>query len=334
MTLYVPKVLFSLVLLSSGLFGCAFQCSARDIAPKPAFAKPVSSKSVVISFPEDRSLGKLYIKPCISYLDLEPMKLIGDARGKIAIPAHALLHLVVSYEDSRDTSRLRTLPNVFSSVDFRRKPITDDGLKNIRHLTNLRQLNLSDTEISNQGLDQLTALKNIEALQLWQTNLRGPLNALTQFPKLKYLQLHRNNLDDRSVAPIARLRSLEALNVFRCGLTGRSLQSFSKCPNLRTVDLGDNKIDDASLSNFVDTKIRSIGLRGTPVTASAIQYLKRMPALTFISLTESNLSRADKISFKKSLPRCTIGLASRRRKIPAEFFEPLPDLIKPLSEIP
>ena len=51
-------------------------------------------------------------------------------------------------------------------VDFSRTEVTDDGLEHLIGLTNLQTLILNDTKVTDKGLEHLEGLTNLEWLQV------------------------------------------------------------------------------------------------------------------------------------------------------------------------
>ena len=115
-----------------------------------------------------------------------------------------------SYSKLSDISILANFTNL-TELDLGQNSITD--LIPLAALTELRVLDLSDNPITD--LSPLSTLKNLTDLQLDGLHLTdetdfSPLLALTQ---LQSLDLSRNWIGDRSLETIAKLTTLERLNI-------------------------------------------------------------------------------------------------------------------------
>jgi Leucine-rich repeat (LRR) protein len=110
-------------------------------------------------------------------------------------------------------------------LSLRGTDITDTTLQQyLPDLTNLRSLDISYTQITNAGLESLSALQNLEELALGANKINGAgLHVLKLLPRLKRLDLHgrqaRNTevwtvvLTDLDLKLIGGLTQLESLNL-------------------------------------------------------------------------------------------------------------------------
>lgn len=84
---------------------------------------------------------------------------------------------------------LREYPNL-EILDFADTALSDSDLKTIAQFTQLRQVRLNNTPVTNAGIASLITLSNLEELYLWGTNVTNTcLESLGQLPKLKYISL-------------------------------------------------------------------------------------------------------------------------------------------------
>jgi hypothetical protein len=78
--------------------------------------------------------------------------------------------------------------------------ISDDALKIVGQLSNLRKLNVSRNTISDQGVKHLLNLSNLEYLNLYETNVTNNLlDSLIALPRLKELYLWQTKVTDEYV---------------------------------------------------------------------------------------------------------------------------------------
>jgi hypothetical protein len=104
-----------------------------------------------IHFPEDHSLGTLYLLEKTGSEDSWWECKFAQARGIVEVPALANLHLLVA--PHADIYFLRNLaPDALQSIDLRQFETKDSDLEAIKHFTSLRYLVLSDKIISDSGI--------------------------------------------------------------------------------------------------------------------------------------------------------------------------------------
>jgi hypothetical protein len=196
--------------------------SARLIRRGLDAAAPVSQQPRVVSFPENRSMGKLYlldtIKPfdwieieiewrnrtllrCLPYRDLGSPgngEFLSEARGQVTIPAGKKLGLRISWncEEHRDLSLLSSLkPDDLQVVDnsdqdcacFRHHY---ESLAFLQKLTGLQELNLRMNFLPGAVLEYLQEMTSLQALDF---SLNSPepedLIYLGQLTSLRWLNL-------------------------------------------------------------------------------------------------------------------------------------------------
>ena len=133
------------------------------------------------------------------------------------------------------------------------EPITDESLSTFWGRDRVFELNLSDTQVGDDGLRHLKGCAMLEALVLDNTQVTGPgLGHLTGLPKLDHLSLKACPITDEGIATITGLAALERL------------------------DLSQTPITDASLGHLKSlSKLAKLELNGTSVTPAAVEDLQR-----------------------------------------------------------
>jgi uncharacterized membrane protein len=85
-----------------------------------------------------------------------------------------------------------------------RMPVKDDQLKTVQQLFNLRKLNLNYTDITTEGLGQLTALKKLKQLYLSGTAITAEgLGKVLELPELTSLVIWNTRLDSAQVSALS-----------------------------------------------------------------------------------------------------------------------------------
>jgi hypothetical protein len=116
--------------------------------------------------------------------------------------------------------------------------VTDVGVDQLRELTELRILDLSQTAVTDRGLAALHGLTRLEALYL--AGLEGVtesgLSQLTSLVELRKLFLG-NCRGVRSVAPLLRMQQLEVLGLDGTPITDEDLNQLARHTRLQTLDV-------------------------------------------------------------------------------------------------
>ena len=83
--------------------------------------------------------------------------------------------------------------------------ITDEGLKNIAGLTELRKLELEGTNVTDAGLKHLAGMKNLTSLILTGTKVTDEgMIELTKLPKLDTVSLFDTKVTDTGIGVLKR----------------------------------------------------------------------------------------------------------------------------------
>lgn len=121
------------------------------------------------------------------------------------------------------------------SLDLGQIQITDERLKRLYGLVNLKKLGLSDTQITNAGLKHLSGLV-----------------------RLTHLNLTHTKITDAGLKHLRGLVGLTHLNLDRTQIKGRGLAYLSGAVNLESLYLDDTQITSELIYNlFVANKNRN-----------------------------------------------------------------------------
>ena len=130
--------------------------------------------------------------------------------------------------------------------------ITDVGAAHLRDMPRLRHLGMGSSDIGDSGLKSLFALSGLEGLVLQQGNTITDegLASLTRYPpRLKSLWIggdskRPSKITDAGVSHLAKLLTLEELDLQRSQVTMSGLQPLQALPNLKRLYLSGSQADD------------------------------------------------------------------------------------------
>src|SRR5262249_43065413 len=141
--------------------------------------------SRTLSFSQNCSLGRLYARD-----DYVEELLIGEAIGDLCVDADRLLTLKVRTDVKLDLSPLASLaPDSLFTLSLANSQITDEDLKHVGHLSELKSLYLQHTNLKGWGFVYLRDFALLKNLSLWWTKVT-----------------------DEYFVNLSKLSSLEALN--------------------------------------------------------------------------------------------------------------------------
>jgi Leucine Rich repeat len=283
---------------------------------------------VLLSFPDNVSVGRLFLALPNSGGGgfRSDKKLIAEGRGLVRLPAGTFVELKLSYDGVANAAVLSKLdPGPFVTLDCRSLDNLDDQtLKYIGHLSNLSSLSLIETDTTDRGIENLSPLTKLRQLDLQQTLITGKtLSVLKNFSQLRILHLSFNKLNDTYLSNLALLKDLRELDLQVTGIGDSALPSVAACPKLEWLNLGKNKnITDGGLVALKKlTKLRSINVAGTSVTAKGVEQLKELP-LTTIDFNMKSASQDELVRLAKIFPQCKLKSGPHSQR-PPELYAPL-----------
>ena len=127
-------------------------------------------------------------------------------------------------------SRLKALRLSGKSGDC---SVSDDGMIHVAKLPALKVLGVDFLWISEDGVQAITALKNLQELYMAETTIgNDAVDLFAEFPQLKKLRLARNQIDAEGVAKLPQLKQLEEIDLSDVALypPGKCIQLFQNNP--------------------------------------------------------------------------------------------------------
>jgi hypothetical protein len=155
----------------------------------------------------------------------------------------------------------------------------DDLAEHLARLPSLNLIDLSGSDLTDDGLERLTALEGLEHLYLRRcAALSGDgLRHLAAFPHLWYLHLDSGGFIDADIEHVGKVDGLQALGLDFCqGLTSDALRHLRPLSILRALGLVGTAIDDADVEHLSAMPgLRNLNLQRTKVTAAGIDRLRQ-----------------------------------------------------------
>jgi Leucine-rich repeat (LRR) protein len=148
--------------------------------------------------------------------------------------------------------------------------ISDADLAKVARLTGLRKLDLSQTKITDAGMEHLNSLPRVVELNCY----------FAEF------------LTDDAVRHLRGWKNLEHLNLHGTRIGSKSLAHLAQITSLRWLDVGFTDVDDEGFEALASlTRLEHLGIGGNHLNGSALKLLKLLPSL--ISLDVSGIQRVD-----------------------------------------
>lgn len=228
----------------------------------------VSRKLRTIRFPEDRSVGHVWIAEAADD-GARTWRMVGEAQGMVQVSRRDFVRLELN--DDSPFERLSTLkPDDIQSIDYIGQQMSDADWAGLSHLSGLRELRLG-------GLD------------LPQYCFKS----LYRFPHLRNLQLTACDIGDGALDDLSVLFTLRDVRLSHCRISGLSggLGSLSRISSLRTLLLEGNGITDDALLEFnAASSLQELYIVYADISDRGLACLRYFPDLTSLVLRVDGIS--------------------------------------------
>jgi Leucine-rich repeat (LRR) protein len=131
--------------------------------------------------------------------------------------------------------------------------VTDKGLENLKNLTNLKVVELSDSQATDDSVKYLNkSAGSLRELALGRTQItdQSLIHLAQQFPNLESLTVYDTNITDKGVAELAKLSNLESLSLAITNITDVGISKLTGLTNLKALYLSETKVTKDGVDNF------------------------------------------------------------------------------------
>lgn len=138
----------------------------------------------------------------------------------------------------------------------------DDDLLVLSGKTSLKEIDASDSDVSDRGIEHLSNVPNLQVLVLKNTKVKT-LKDISKLEKLKILRLDQTETNDESLKNLKGLR-LKDLSLVETRITDKGLDTLAALPTLENLHLPRNDIGPGAIAVAAKLpNLLSIDLRDT-----------------------------------------------------------------------
>lgn len=162
--------------------------------------------------------------------------------------------------------------------------VTDADIRPLRDLTELRRLDLMQTDVTDSSL-------------AW----------VARMPRLRVIWLMNKQLTDAGVAHLAGLTELEEIYLSDSQVTDTGLAHLRRMGRLRLLWLGNTQVTDTGLAHLAELgQLQRLNLVGTRVTGAGLVHLKGLTGLVDLYLPKG-VSDERVADLQRALPKLKIS---------------------------
>ena len=259
--------------------------------PTPAEPTPPSPAEVLANFKK-----------------LKPHDITDGALQSLAASPEAaaqVTELELSNWDSLTGGGLQTLGALtnLTKLKLSNGKIDSGGLVNLSEAKSLKDLDVSATMVDNKVVSALESIAELETLSLRGTRVTPDVGAsLSRLRRLKSIDLSNTSADDTTVAAIAAL-PLENVNLAKTRITNVSVQALLKVPSLTELHVALTQVNGAAFSGISRSKVKVLGVSGTPFGIEGFAALKGSRSLEEIHAHSAGLVQHKAANVFKTMPK-------------------------------
>lgn len=227
------------------------------------------------------------------------------------------LQLCDSAFDGNYLRYLEALP--LEELDLSGNDITDDAIKHVGKIKSLWSLKLPDTRCSG---DCLVYLKNAQRLHVLEINGLDvdddDLESIEHCP-LQWLTAGGTNITDAGCETLAKIVTLEKLDISRTKITGVGLARLKTLPILMDLQVKDCNLKDADMATIAQfPKLEKLYMSRCEMSDNGLMALGKSKSLKGVALNNCpNLTKQGLSKFCQTFKK--IGLAVSEEK--SDFFK-------------
>ncbi|MDO4629888.1 MAG: hypothetical protein Q4C70_11950 [Planctomycetia bacterium] len=154
--------------------------------------------------------------------------------------------------------------------------ISDDDVKQLETLKNMRKLNLRGNYLGSDALTCCANMPELTQLILSENVIDDEgMKYLEGLQKLNHLDLWANIVTDEGMNSIAKLAGLQKLSLVATQITDEGVAKLVALPKLADLDLGETMITDACVDALAQIKtLKRVSFRATNISDEAIEKLR------------------------------------------------------------
>lgn len=195
-------------------------------------------------------------------------------------------------ESKEDLKKILSVDHLIGLNCYETK-LDDKDLTTIAGKKNLRLLEFTRVgPFTKAGLASLATLPKLEILRLSECNLDD--DCMTELSKLKNLESldidYNKAVTDKGVESLLRNKSkIVSLSLKNVPVSDEAVRSISKLPELKELHLNNTAISDKAMKYLADSKIQSLDINGTKVSDIGLKYLGKNKSIKFICVSQCPL---------------------------------------------
>ena len=207
----------------------------------------------------------------------------------LQLRALEVLRLGTPVEIRRELGFFHNLENL-SILDISSPLVTDEDIEHVAALVNLEELYLTvQSRISDRGMQYLVKLNNLQTLYVASDHISDDgISALHSSETLRYLSVISKRITNRGLTEIChKFPKLKVLSVAYADIDRDGVKSLRDLKELQTLALDETSIDDSAIAEVAVVSLKNLRLGGTHVSDSGLHELARIGSLESLFINDT-----------------------------------------------
>ncbi len=261
---------------------------------------------------ESTEAGDIGMASIAKLTNLEQLNLshtIVTDKGLAALqPLRQLRRLLLNNAQQVNATGLPAFPQL-EDLELSGTDLNNQGLENVARNGSLRALRASYTNITDDGLKLVAALQQLRSLDLAAVDLTDAgMPHLNRLPELRELNISYGRFSDKGLAALGSMTTLQRLEVARTRATDAAMQTLAKLTDLRRLNLDYTAVSDKGVETLRAALPQLVELRldTANITDAAVETLGGFAHLKYLNLYHTLVTEQALEKLKKAMPDCRI----------------------------
>ncbi|MBP9089410.1 hypothetical protein KBI23_00175 [bacterium] len=210
-----------------------------------------------------------------------------------------------------------------TSITLSNNIFEENEVIKLLRFTNLRRLELTGTEVTDETLAKLAPLQHLVTLIVDRTRVKGQfLASLSGKKSIRNLHLGHNEINKKILDELKKFPYLERLSLPSAHLRDTDMVAIAACPKLKYLDISDNNdLTNTGITLLKTLKnLEHIRMPFTTANAKGILALKGI-ALIRVRIEPKQATSKDVIALKKTFPKLEIDFENMKKELFNDYQE-------------
>ena len=195
-----------------------------------------------------------------------------------------------------------------NEVSANRTKLEDAQLPLLAGFTQMTDLSLEATRITDEGVVHLRHLQQLEWLNLYRSHIgdRG-LRSLGQLRRLTHLPIGETRVTDAGLAHLRNMKQLVYLGLRGNPITDKGIRQLADLTQLQGLHLGETRVSDTGIRALQKLRhLQKLWLDQTTVSDRAIDTLVKFQSLRELHIVQTKITATGKTRLQQQLPKCQL----------------------------